>query len=180
MYQRYVATAAFLLFAFPALAEIEKIAFACGQQVCFRWWPKLQAVPNWGHDRDHSLHYNFNALAPVGTTFATAETVMYANAIYKARVPEEKSLPDFIEGDLQKFRVESPGLLVEAGKQLRTASGKTGESHLLKPTGNGQWERVAYFEEGDYYVVFVVSSRTESGLHKATPAFEALVSGYRE
>lgn len=180
MYQRHLAAAAFLLFAFPASAEIEKIAFACGQQVCFRWWPQLQAVPDWGHDREHSLYYNFNALAPIGSTFATAETVMYANAIYKPQVPEEKSLPEFIASDLQKFRVESPGLRVEAAKQLRTASGKTGESHWLKPAGKGQWERVAYFDEGDYYVVFVVSSRTESGLHKASPTFEALVSGYRE
>jgi hypothetical protein len=163
-----------------AMAEVEKVAFSCGQEICFRWWPKVSPVAGWQHDRDHSLHYNFNALSPSGTTFATAETVMYANAIYKPRVPEDKTLANFINGDIEQFKRENPGLVVKPAAALVTADGKSVSVYWLQPKGAGQWERVAYFEEGEYYMLFVVSSRSESGLIAASRAYESLLAAYRE
>ena len=180
MFNRAIAGILFSILPLAVWAEIEKVAFTCGQQMCFRWWPVLKALPGWAQDGEQSMNYNFNAMAPVGETFATAETVMYANAIYKPRVPEEKTLAAFVASDIAKFRSDPPGLRVERAGKLRTLDGKTAETHWLKPSGKGQWERVAYLEEGEYYLVFVVSSRSERGLLKASPDFEKLVSAYRE
>ncbi|HWI82405.1 hypothetical protein [Ramlibacter sp.] len=87
---------------------------------------------------------------------------------------------EFIDQDLERFRSDAAGLKIGAAPKMRTADGKSVESHWLAPAERGQWERVAYFEEGDYYMAFVVSSRTEQGLLDAMPAFEELVGGYRE
>jgi hypothetical protein len=164
----------------PAFADVEKIAQLYGEQICFHWWPRVEPPEGWKHERGQSLHYNFNALAPIESDFANAEAVMYANAIYRPRVPAEKTLSAFIDSDIQKFRSDNPGLSVTELPALKTADGKIAKLFLLKPTGQGQWERVAYFEEGDYYMVFVASSRTESGLLRVAGTHETLVSRYRE
>lgn len=164
----------------PAFADVEKIAQLCGEQICFRWWPRVEPPDGWKQERGQSLHYNFNALAPAESDFATAEAVMYANAIYRPRVPNEKTLSAFIDSDIQNFKADNPGLVVAELPTLRTADGKTARLFLLKPTTQGQWERVAYFEEGEYYMVFVASSRTESGLLRVASAHESLITHYRE
>ena len=104
---------------------------------------------------------------------------MYANAIYRPRVPNEKMLSAFIESDIQKFKDDNPGLVVEESTSLKTADGKTAKVFFLKPTRQGQWERLAYVEEDEYYMVFVASSRTESGLLSVSGAYESLVTQYR-
>lgn len=163
----------------PAFADVEKIAQLCEQQICFRWWPRVEPPEGWKHERDYSLHYNFNALAPVSSDFSSAETVMYANAVYRPRVPNEKTLSAFIDSDIQKFKTDNPGLAVEETASLKTADGKFAKVFLLKPSSQGQWERVAYVEEDEYYMVFVASSRTESGLLSVLRAYETLVTHYR-
>lgn len=162
-----------------AFADVEKIAQICGEQICFRWWPRVEAPSGWEHNHQYSLHYNFNALQPAGSDFASAETVMYANAVYRPRVPNEKTLAAFIDSDIQKFKNDNSGLAVEELPQLKTADAKAARIFQLKPAVQGQWERVAYVEEAEYYMVFVVSSRTESGLLGAVKAYEAVVSNYR-
>jgi hypothetical protein len=163
-----------------ANADMEKIATTCDQQICFHWWPKIPAIEGWHHDRENSLHYNFNALAPAGKTFSDAETVMYANAVYKLRVPEDKTLASFIDGDLEQFRSDNPGLIVTEEQSLKTADGRSVRLFRFIPSKQGQWERVAYLEEGEFYVDFIVSSRTEQGLSDSSMAYEKLIARYRE
>lgn len=105
---------------------------------------------------------------------------MYANAVYKPRVPEAATLAAFISGDHASFRREVPDLVIRAGEPLKTGDGKLAATWVLEPQSAGQWERVAYFEEGEYYLVFVISSRTASGLQGAMASFEQLVTGYSE
>ena len=162
-----------------ASAETERIATPCEKGVCFHWWPKLVAPTGWMHDRDQSLHYNVNALAPAGKSFVNSETVMYANAILRSRVPESKTLQDFIKADHANFLRESPGLSIVPAEDLKTAEGTTARSWNLAPKAEGNWERVAYFEEGEYYMVFVISSRSEAGLREQMASFERLVAGYK-
>ena len=170
---------ALMLLAAPASADTERIATACEKGVCFHWWPKLVAPAGWLHDRDQSLHYNFNALAPAGKSFADSDTVMYANAIFRPRVPDSKTLQDFIKADHANFLRESPGLSIAPAGDLKTADDMTALSWSLTPKTGGNWERVAYFEEGEYYMVFVISSRSEAGLREQMPSFERLVTGYK-
>lgn len=161
-------------------AGVERVATVCESGICFHWWPQVKVPAGWAHDNDHSLHYNFNALAPEGRSFADAEAVMYANAIYRPSVPEAKTLQEFIDNDHANFRRDSPDIAIEMAPELRTSDGKTVHSWTLSPKSQGQWERVAYFEEGEYIMVFVISSRTSTGLQREMSSFEHLVTGYTE
>ena len=159
----------------PGHAEIEKIATVCDKGICPHWWPKLTPPAGWTHDREHSYLYNINALAPDGKSFANSETVMYANAIYKPRVPDSATLAAFIEGDHEAFKEKSPGLEIKVDKDLSTKDGTSVKTWRMEPRTDGQWERAAYFEEDEYYMVFIISSRTADGLDRSMPYFEAAV-----
>ena len=163
-----------------AHAEIEKFAIPGEKGMTFYWWPKLPPVPGWAQDRDFSFRYSVNALAPVGASFANAETVMYAKAIFKPRVPEVKSLARLIENDKKDFLSNVPGVSIQEAPTLATADGKTLLSLIYTPKDNGNWERVSYLEEGEFYLIFTVSSRTQVGFLASAKAYELLVTQYKE
>jgi hypothetical protein len=168
------------LSASASMAEIEKIAITGDRGMEFYWWPKLPPVEGWGQDRGFSFRYSVNALAPVGQSFADAETVMYAKAVYKPRELEVKSLQMLVENDKQEFIASVPGVQINEAPALTTADGQKLISLMFAPRGEGNWERVSYVEEGDFYLIFTVSSRSARGLASAGKAYEALVSNYRE
>ena len=56
------------------------------------------------------------------------------------------------------------------GMSLRTSS--------FTPTKPGNWEVVAFGEEGDYYLVLALSSRSPSGRDESVPAFKQLIRSH--
>ncbi len=101
---------------------------------------------------------------------------MIAVAVYKPRDPEDKTLDSFIEGDIEKFK--KTGAKISETSSLITANGKKLKSYRF--VYNGGWERVSYGEEGDYWLTFTINSRSEAGFKKNMPAYERLVSKYKE
>jgi hypothetical protein len=76
--------------------------------------------------------------------------------------------------------VKAPGITITETKLIVTADGKKLRSFTFFPTKQGNWERVSYGEEGEFYLVFTISSRTKMAYDRAIAAYESLVSGYRE
>jgi hypothetical protein len=162
-----------------AHAEIEKIATPTDTGLVFQWWPKVQPSSGWHFDSGSSHHFGFNAMAPDGSTFSKAETVMYGKADYKPRVPEIKSLALLIQGDISDFHRAYPGMAVTTERPISSANHKSFQVVTFSPSTGGNWERVAYGEDGEFYLIFTASSRTKSGLEQAMPAFNAMVKSYR-
>lgn len=161
-------------------AEIEKLGQPCDTGVCLYWWPKVAPVKGWHQEPGPSREYGINALAPDGATFTNAETVMYAKASYRPRVPEFRTLDDLIESDKKEFAVNVPGVAISDATRLLTGDGVELKSVTFFPRGPGNWERVSYGEEGDFYLVFTISARTQNGYEQALPAYEAMIRGYKE
>lgn len=164
----------------PAFGEIEKLATPCETGMCFHWWPKLGPINGWKQDRELSFEYAINALAPVGATFSNAETVMYAKAVYKPREPKITSLADLIARDRKDFAANVPGVEITDALPLTTADGQTLFSITFFPTKEGNWERVAYGEEGEFYLIFTISSRSLKGYNANIKAYEQMIQSYRE
>jgi hypothetical protein len=162
-----------------ASAEIEKVAVPTDNGLILHWWPKLPDVAGWHFDRDASYHYGFAAWAPDNSTFADAETVIYARAIYKPRDPGTKSLDMLVEQDRQRFLAGSPGTRIEPAPSLRTADGRSFRSLAFLQGSRGTWDRAAYGEEGDYYLMFILSSRSQAGYQKAMAAYETFIARYK-
>lgn len=171
---------ALLLLSASASAEIEKTAMPCKTGLCLYWWPKLPQVKGWHQDHEQSYNYEANALAPDGFTFSDAETVMYAKAFFKPRIPETKSLEMLIANDKKQFLGETPGIIITKAKEIVISDGRKLRSFTFFPAQQGNWERVSYGEEGEFYLVFTISSRTKAGYDKAVGAYESLVGSYKE
>ena len=170
---------------FQASAEIFRQASVCNEsgQMCFYWWPKLQEVSGWSQDIQHSFHYKANAQVPNGFTFVNAETVIYAKAVYKLQRPEIKSIAQFIEQDKTDFLAKDPKLSVSELEELRDRAGRRFAAYRFHPEGSGNWEQAAYSEEKDkdgneYFLVFVLSSRSESGYNNSINAFKQFIASY--
>lgn len=168
-----------LLSAIPVSAEIEKTAVPCETGLCLFWWPKLPAVKGWHQDLAQSQHYGINALAPNGSTFKDAETVIYAKASYKPRVRETKSVEALIARDKRDFTKNVPGVAIAETKPLITDDGQKLRSLTFFPSSEGNWEQTAYGEEDDFFLVFTISSRTKAGYEKSLPAFKELIHAYK-
>jgi hypothetical protein len=168
-----------LLLTLAAQAEIEKVAQLTDTGLCFYWWPKLPKLKGWHQDKDESFYYNANTLAPDGSSFTKAEAIMYANAVYKPREPDIKSLDAFIAEDKKTFLAHDPRLTITEVSGLITGDGTKLRSFTFFPQTTGNWEEASYDEEGDFYLVFVLSSRSKEGFDKTQDAYRQLVAAYK-
>lgn len=163
-----------------AQADIEKIAIPGEKGMSFYWWPKLPNVAGWHQDQDSSFQYSVNALAPDNGTFSNAETVMYAKASFKPRMPEIKSLEMLIANDKEDFLKNVPDVEIQETKSLTTADGRQFKSFTYFPKGAGNWERVTYGEEGEFFLIFTISSRSKTGYDATVKTYEKLIELYKE
>jgi hypothetical protein len=167
------------ILAFPlAQAETEEFTETCDTRICSWRRPIVDPPPGWSRDNGASRHYKMNAFAPNGSSFADAPAVMYALAVDKSSFPE-KSLPAFL-GRGHPSASGSGGIEVAPTPRLTTGDGKSFEAlrYAPPPGSEGQHETVAYGEEGDYFVVFVISARTAKAHDAAYASFVELLRGY--
>jgi hypothetical protein len=169
-----------LLMCIPASAEIEKTATPCETGLCLKWWPKLAPVAGWHQDSAASNKYAINAQVPDGYTFSNAETVIYSKANYKPRTSETKSLEMLIDDDKKEFLSHEPNLLISEVDPIKNGDGKLLRSFTFFPKDQGNWEQATYGEEGEFYLIFTISSRTKAGFVKALDAYKKFISQYKE
>lgn len=170
-------------------AEIVKTAVPdCkNNQICFYWWPKLPELTGWHGDQELNLKLGSNGsnvLIPDGQTFSNAPAIIYGRAILIKRYDWEfkvkSTLDSFITDDKETFAKE--GAAVAEASALTTADGQTLKLVSYKRAQN--IELVAYGEETDkdgnrYYLLFVISAKSEEALQQALPMYQELIAHYR-
>jgi hypothetical protein len=170
-----------MTFAWPSHAAIEVVETPSSAGPVRQWWPKVTPPKGWEHDRPQSVAYGINAMVPSGKTFGDADTVMYARAMYRPREPQVRDVDALIDRDRRKALMQDPPRKSAMAPGLKTGDGKPLKTVTFIPArGEGNWERVAYAQEGDYFILFAVSSRTRKGYDAARPAFEQMLKAYRE
>lgn len=105
---------------------------------------------------------------------------MYAKASFKPRIPEIKSLEMLIANDKEDFLKNVPGVVIQEAKSLTTADGKQFKSFTYFPKGSGNWERVTYGEEGEFFLIFTISARSRTGYDVNVQAYAKLIELYKE
>ena len=174
------ALAAILALVPDARAAIEHVVIATPKGKVERWWPKVQAPKGWHHDRGNSVNYHMNAFAPVGESFASAEAVMYARAIRTSSDSSLRNLGEFMTRERANFLARSPNYEIRDDRPIRTRGGIDLKTRLFVPKdGQGNWERVAYGEENDYFVIFVASARSKKALEAIGKPFQQMVWQWR-
>lgn len=178
--RRSVLISILLLFPLLASPEIEKVGHVCDTGICLAWWPKLNPVKGWHHDDPASWEAGANIQVPDGFTFSNAETIIYAKAEYKPRVPETTSLGALIKNDKEDFLQHDPSISITQVPSLKTMDGRTLETYRFQPSGNGNWEEVSYGEEGNFYLIFTISSRNRAGFQSMLPVFQQYIGHYKK
>jgi len=156
-------------------AEIEKKARVGKKGIDLYWWPKLKPMKGWVQDTEASYANSMNILVPKGTNFSDAVTVIYGRAEYKSG----NSLAKFIEDDRKEAMAEHGAKSAEAAPAV-ISSGQKLKTYDFTPVKTGNWERVAYLREGDYTVVFALSSRTQKDYNACLPTFLNLLKEYKK
>jgi hypothetical protein len=190
MLMRIIAALALVLVAPPsATAEIVKSAtIDCKtNSICLFWWPKLPAAPGWHTDQKANVTTGGNgidSLVPDGSTFAKANAIIYASAVYRsgyeAENPKSKTLDAFIADDKASFLKEHKFMSITEVTPLTTADGQTLRSFTYFRPQDHTWERVSFGQEDDYYLVFTLSAFSEASYEKAMAAYEDVVHRYRK
>ena len=99
---------------------------------------------------------------------------MYVNAVCRCGA---KSLEEFIEGDVKKFREHSPDLKVSDGPAMKLEGGQ--EVPVKHFSTGDRVESVVYVEEGETVLIFVLTSRTQKDFDASMGAFNQFISSYR-
>lgn len=175
---RLISVVLLLTVSISSHGEIVKIANTCETSLCFHWWPKLPPIAGWHHDKEQSFNYSINAQAPDGFTFTNAETVIYAKAIYKPREPNLKTIQDLIERDIKDFTTQDPSMLINALPEIKTKDNTSLKSYGFIPKQKGNWEQVTYGEEGEFYLIFTISSRSKEGYENSINDYKKYINEY--
>lgn len=164
----------------PTFAEIFKLAVPQDPGFRLYWWPVVKIPAGWEHNENVSREAGVNMLVPVGEKFADAPSVIYARADYKPRLPEVRSIAEYVERDRQDLASESPDTLITALEAVQTADGKSLAMREFVIPARKQWEVVAYGEEGEFYLLFTLSATSEAALKAALPVYYEMLHAYSE
>src|SRR4029450_9721818 len=91
-------------------------------------------------------------------------------------MPQVKSLRQFIAEDRQTTAASTPGTVVAAAGTLSTADGQQLPAFTFFPKSAGNWELVAYGEEGDYFLIFTLSARSQAAYRRSESSFKTLAA----
>jgi hypothetical protein len=160
-------------------AEIIKtVTIDCDGRMCFHWWPRLPPLPGWHTDDSINQKLVMNVLIPNRFTWSSANTIMYARALYKPHYPSLTSLSAFIADDRRSFAENNREIVIAEASPLTTKDGQILRSLTYFRPRDHNWERVSYGEEGDYYLVFVINAHSEAGFRNGQVVYEELIHAY--
>jgi hypothetical protein len=113
---------------------------------------------------------------PKGTTWESAETVMYPNIATKG--PGQRTIDEFMESDLKSFRTHDPEMKYEDAKDIPLQNNRVAKVRVFHDVNRGSSEAVAYVDEEKIIAIFVMSSKTEKELNDSMPLFRSAVQSY--
>lgn len=114
-------------------------------------------------------------LYPKGTRYGDAPSVLYATAQERGK---GKDLAEIIQLDFNGTKSQNPRLSMEKGPTLYSLLQKPAQVRFYNGFKDGHWEAVAYLEEEEVLMTFVLSSSDEKIFHEDLPALQVLVASY--
>ena len=113
-----------------------------------------------------------------GFTFQDAPSIIYANVVQLDSV-HNKDLEGVIQGDIDKFKKDSPEIIIKDGKPIETSEGKNkAVIRSFFDESYGTWEAVGYIPEEEIVVIIVLNAISMKEYEKSLDAFKSVVESY--
>jgi hypothetical protein len=165
-------------------AEILKFAVISEDKpgvIMTHWWPRLPPLFGWKHEQAESELRKLNLIVPEEGSVHQGKTLIYGRAGHINGEQKKLTLGEMMLQNKVSFLAIHPDTSVEDAPTLETADKKKVLTRTFLTTGKkGRFERVANFIESEYLVTIVISSSSKEALDNAMPAYEDLISRYRE
>ena len=97
----------------------------------------------------------------------------------RPRMPETKALQMLIDNDQRQFQADLPGVQILEVEPISTGDDQALRSFTYSPAKTGNWERVSYGEDGEFFLIFTVSSKTKNDLLNALDDYKKFIGDYR-
>lgn len=155
-----------------ARAEVEKVEMKCEKGPCVKWFPKVTPPRAWHYDEDESAEQGVKVFAPDDMH---SDMRIYTYAIQKADKPALHTLDDVIAHEKENYK---EGRVME-GKPLSTLDGKKLRTFLYATKDEIRWDQASYGEEGQFYVVFAITTTGLYELNRYVNDYNSFVGSYR-
>ncbi|HTC19759.1 MAG TPA: hypothetical protein VK859_02860 [bacterium] len=137
----------------------------------------LSAPMGWVLDETMAADAEADAvLYPQGTTYQSAASVLTVSAAFKG--DGFKDLADLMRQDEADSRQQNPEFSLQKGPLLQTRLQKKVLLYFYLGLKDGGCEAVAYLEEKDRVMIFMLSSSSEQILREDLPALQETVESY--
>jgi hypothetical protein len=143
----------------------------------------LTAPTGWVLDNTSGVSQGLQAVFyPEDSSWQKGTVGMYANAYHKKDVKEEP-LEKVIADDIAEYKKKSPEIRVKNAEPLPTredarAKGKKATIKYFTGDASGNYEAVAYIDEGKVVVMLVLTARNEKDFESSLSSFKELVGSY--
>ena len=144
------------------------------------WWPVYIDASGAQQESFYGLTLGKYPTAEDGALLTDIETVIYARALFKPRMPKVASLEELIEDEQRQFRSKTPGVEISVTEPVKTTDGKALMSYTYFPKESGSWERVTYSEEGDFYLLFTIRSQNQQRYQQDLESYLNYIRKYRK
>ena len=139
----------------------------------------LTAPKGWVLDNSSGVSQGLHAVFYLeGYSWSNATSVMYANTTLK-EIQGDEPVEKVIEGDISRFKANSPNLNVIYAAPLLTRDNKKCIVKYFSGDIHGNYEAVAYIDERKVVVMIVLTSRKKEEFDLSLPAFKELVASYQ-
>lgn len=144
------------------------------------WWPVYIDASGTQQESFYGLPLGDYPSAADGTLLSNIETIIYARALFKPRMPTITSLEELIESDQKQFRSRNPGVQISATEPVTAGDNERLVSYTYFPQKSGTWERVSYSEEGEFYLLFTIRSQSQQRYRQDLESYLSYIRKYRK
>jgi hypothetical protein len=166
----------------PAPALVEKMMKVCSGQLCPFFRPSFAVPEGWWEDSKTGMRLGVRLFVPLGETFDSASTVIYAVA---RQNQEGEDLAAAVAQHHETWRRKVPDVAITRLDDVRRSNGAAFQQHqFVSPKLTTQpYERVATTvdsdaEGGAFVVRLVLTAKSEDALKAAEESFLALLKSY--
>jgi len=134
----------------------------------------LGAPKNWTFDSASGQSQGLYAVMyPDGSTWSNSAQVIYVNF---ATLAPSQTIDSFIQSDINKFKEESPSLLVKKDDDITIKSKEKAIVRIFSGDKWGNHEAIAYLKSGQNIAMYVLSCKNLSDFKISYPIFRTVVS----